>query len=370
MGDDTLYKVATCFLKGIGSVSVKKLIAYLGGVEAVFNETEKTLAKIPEFGIFTIRKMDRSNALLKAKEEIAFMHKNDINFTFYTHKNFPKRLLNCIDSPVLLFYKGRCDFNKTKILSIVGTRSANSYGYNMCENIISQIKNNNHDITIVSGLAYGIDIKAHRQCLKNNIDTIAVLAHGLDIIYPSLHKIYAEEILMSGGAIVSEYPSSSKMVPANFVQRNRIVAGMSDATVVVQSPTKGGSLITAEIANSYNRDVFAFPGRVGDKLSAGCNMLIKTNKAVLLESVKDLEYVLNWEKLNSANNFIQQELFVNLSNEEEEIINILNNNTSVSIDSIFLLTNIPINRLSSLLLKMEFDGLIFLLPGKIYALKR
>lgn len=371
MGNDSLYQIATCFLKGIGSVKVKKLIAYAGSVEAIFLEKEKILAKIPEFGTLSIKKMNRDQALVYAEKEIDFMSRNHINYSFYTHDKFPQRLLNCIDSPSLLFYKGNCDFNKPKSLSIVGTRNANSYGYNICEEIISQLKNQSPQLNIISGLAYGIDIKVHKVCLENNINTIAVLAHGLDSIYPSLHKSYAQQIIDQGGALVSEYPSRAKMMPSNFVQRNRIVAGMSDASIVIQSAIKGGSLITAQLANSYNRDVFAIPGRLGDKLSAGCNSLIKTNRAHLLESALDIEYILNWESISNKESYIQQKiLFENLSSDENLIVKLLNNEKNMSVDSLFVNTNIPMRKLSSILLKMEFDGLIFLSPGKIYSLKR
>jgi len=311
MNDKNLkYKIAITLIPGIGSITAKKLIAYVGSIEGVFKEKLTNLLKIPGIGKNLANEIYSQDVIGKAEEEIKFIEKYNISCLFYLDDDYPNRLKHCEDSPVTLFVKGNCNFNTPKILSIVGTRSATSAGKQICTNIIADLVKNHPDILIVSGLAYGIDIAAHKASLVNNIKTVAVLGHGLDSIYPSVHKIIATKIVKQG-ALISEFLSKTIIDKNNFVKRNRIIAGISDATLVVESGIKGGSLITANIANSYNRDVFAVPGRIDDKYSEGCNFLIKTNRAALVENASDINYMLGWESSKSEKRIIQKELFTN-----------------------------------------------------------
>lgn len=364
---EDIYKVAISFFNGIGPVNTKKVIAYTGSVEGLFKEKKQNLLKIPGIGKAFINSLDRNNALKQAEEELKLMVDNNISIFFYLDKHYPQRLLNCTDSPCTLYYKGDTNFNTTRVVSIVGTRNASDYGRELCNKLIRDLSEKADKPLIVSGLAYGIDICAHKAALRNNLQTVAAVGHGLHMLYPAQHKSYAEEMICQG-AILSEFTSKAKFDPKNFVRRNRIIAGMSDATIVIESAAKGGSLVTADIANSYNRDVFAFPGRVSDKLSIGCNKLIKTNQAHLIEGIADLEYMLGWEDLTEKAKPIQAKLFVDLSPEEEILVNVLKMNNTVSVDIICIETSFPMSKVSSLLLKLEFEGVVRSLPGKIYAL--
>ncbi|MBI9059540.1 MAG: DNA-protecting protein DprA [Labilibaculum sp.] len=364
---EDVYKVAISFLNGIGPVNTKKVIAYTGSLEGLFKEKKQNLLKIPGIGQFFVDRLDREPAITLAEEEIVFIAKNDIQVAFYLDENYPQRLLNCADSPCTLYYKGYTNFNVSRSISIVGTRNASDYGREVCNQLIKDLSEKNIKPIIVSGLAYGVDICAHKAALGNGLQTVAAVGHGLDMMYPSQHKRYAKEII-DQGAIISEFTSKSKFDPKNFVRRNRIIAGMSDATIVIESAAKGGSLVTADIANSYNRDVFAFPGRTSDKSSIGCNKLIKTNQAHLIESIADLEYILGWEDTKKEVKTVQKKLFLELSPDEESLIQVLKENHNTPIDMICIKSDFPMSKVSSLLLKLEFDGLIKSLPGKIYAL--
>jgi len=364
---ETRYKIAFSFLNGLGTKNARKVIAYTGGLEGFFKEKKQNLLKIPGIGKSHIQKLDRDAALREADEELKFIEANAIKLSFYLDENFPQRLLNCPDSPTTLYYKGDIDFNASRILSVVGTRNATDYGKDHCEKLIKALASHAEKTIIVSGLAYGIDICAHKAAMKYNLPTIAVVGHGFHMMYPAQHRKYAEEIIHSGG-IITEFTSQSKLDPRHFVRRNRIIAGMSDATLVMESANKGGSLTTAEIANSYNRDVFAFPGRVGDTFSSGCNHLIKTNQAHLIESVSDLEYILGWDNQVEKNGAVQTKMFTELSSDEELLIGLLSEVGKLGIDMLSVKSKLPMSRVSSLLLKMEFEGHIRALPGKIYSL--
>jgi len=364
---ERIYKIAFSFLNGLGPVNSKKVIAYTGSPQAFFKEKKQNLLKIPGIGNSFLSKLDRSNALLLAEKELQFLEDKDIKYSFYLDKTYPQRLLHCADSPCILYYKGENNFNTERTISIVGTRNASDYGREMCNKLIQDLSEKEIKPSIISGLAYGIDICAHKAALRYNLPTIAALGHDLNQMYPAQHKKYAAEIT-NHGAIVSEFTSKSKFDPKNFVRRNRIIAGMSDATIVIESAAKGGSLVTADIANSYNRDVFAFPGRTTDRFSTGCNHLIKTNQAHLIESAKDLEYILGWENTPQKKKEIQTQLFVELSKEEESIVNMLKQENNSPIDIICLKTSIPMSKVSSILLKLEFNGMVQSHPGKIYSL--
>lgn len=353
-------------IPGIGNINSKKLIAFFGNVENIFKAKKPDLLKVQGIGAFLANEILNKSVLDDAAKEMEFLEKNKIDSYFLLDKEYPERLKHCEDSPVILYFKGVANLNKQKIISIVGTRKATQYGKEHCNELIKNLQLNGHDPIIISGLAYGIDICAHKAALKYNLPTIAVLGHGLTTMYPASHKKHARDIIKRGG-LLTEFSSKAKLDPSNFVKRNRIIAGMADATIVVESGAKGGSLITADIANSYNRDVFAFPGRVNDKYSIGCNRLIKTNRAALIENINDLEYILGWEK-EKAKGAIQKQLFVELSVDEQKVIDSLKLEEQLSIDVICLKTNFPMSKVSSILLKLEFSGLVKSLPGKIYKL--
>ncbi|MDP4210074.1 MAG: DNA-processing protein DprA [Bacteroidota bacterium] len=363
------YKIGITLIPGIGSINAKKLIAYTGNIEAVFSEKKKNLLKIPGIGDSLAANIINHSILERAEKEIEFIERYGIKYSYYLDKDYPSRLKNCEDSPVILFYKGDVEFNQTKVLSIVGTRNATDYGKECCNKLLSDLQSRRHDVLIVSGLAYGIDICAHRAALKNGFDTVAVLGHGLGTLYPAVHKATAKDITKQG-ALVTDFVSDTKLDRNNFVKRNRIIAGLADATLVVESAIKGGALITADIAQSYNRDVLAFPGRVGDQYSRGCNWLVKTNKAALIESVEDLEYQLGWESPLNASAPKQTELFVEISEDEQRIVQTLRESGELPIDLICIHVDMPVSKVSALLLNLEFAGMVRSLPGKVYRLTR
>jgi DNA processing protein len=301
----------------------------------------------------------------RAEEEIRFMQKHGITPVFYLDAAYPKRLSHCEDSPVMLYMKGETDLNQEKVISIVGTREATDYGRELCEKLVADLALFNP--LIVSGLAYGIDIYAHRAALENNLHTVGVFAHGLDKVYPAVHKSTAEK-MMRQGALLTDFTSGTKPDRENFPRRNRIVAGIADATIVIESKRDGGSLITADIANSYNRDVFAFPGRVGDPTSEGCNNIIKQNKAALIQSAADLIYIMGWEALKPKNVPVQKQLFLELKPDEETLVNVLKEKNAINIDDICHSAKMPMSKVSSLLLTLEFSGIVRSLPGKMYKL--
>jgi len=362
-----IYKIAITLIPGIGNVLARNLIAYMGDVEAPFREKKQNLMKVPGIGEILANEIINQKVLEVAEKELDFIEKNQIQYHYFLDDNYPLRLKQCNDSPILLYSRGQADFNTNKIISIVGTRNATNEGRENVNKLIKDIAERGHPCTIVSGLAYGIDIAAHKAALINHLPTIAVVAHGLDMLYPADHKNTAKEII-GNGAVITEFVSKTKLIRQNFVARNRIIAGMSDATIVAESGAEGGSLITAELANSYNRDVFAFPGRISDKHSAGCNKLIKINKAALIESVADLEYILGWEK-NDKKIPQQTSLFVPLTAEEKQISDLLKTHGKLSIDVIAMILQLPMNKLSPILLNMEFSNLINSYPGKVYELR-
>jgi DNA processing protein len=364
MTDQLLYKIGLTLIPGVGDVLGKKLVAYCGGPEAVFLEKRKSLEKIPGIGIQTVRSILDHNVLHRAEEELVFIDKNKIKPLFYLDKAYPKRLQHCADSPLLVYYLGSADLNHQHIIGVVGTRSATEYGKKLCEQLIEGLTSDN--IMIVSGLAYGIDSCAHRSAVKCGLPTVGVLAHGLDRIYPHLNRGLAERMLENGG-LLTEFMSNTNPDRENFPRRNRIVAGMVDALVVVESAKRGGALITADIANSYNRDVFAFPGRIGDMYSEGCNYFIRTNRAVLIESADDIRYIMGWDKL-AGGKPVQTRLFREFSEEEQKIINVFGQEKESTIDALMLQSQLPVSKIAACLLTLEFDGIISALPGKRYKL--
>ena len=367
MDDKMLYKIALSIIPGIGGILARNIVAYVGSVEGIFSESLKSLQKIPGIGEVNAHRIKDKDILVKAEKELNFVTKYEIEVLFYTDKNFPRRLKTCVDAPIILYKRGNLNLNEQRIVSIVGTRNASKYGKQICEELIQNLSERNYKTLIVSGLAYGIDIQAHKSALKYNLPTAGVIAHGLDKMYPSLHAETAKKMLDDGG-LITDFPSGTKIDPSNFIRRNRIIAGLADATIVVESAAKGGALITAEIASSYNRDVFAFPGRAGDPFSKGCNQLIRNSGANLIEGIDDLEYFMGWEQ-TSKEPVRQASLFVELTGEEEKIANLLRENGDLFIDQISSELTLPVSRVSAMLLALEFKNVVIAMPGKMYKLK-
>ncbi len=361
---ELLYQIALTLIPGIGDINGKRLISYCGGLEAVFKEKKAALLKIPGIGPVTLKSILNKSVFDLAEKEIRFIENFLIQTAFFLDEKYPHRLKNCEDSPMLLYYKGNVDLNNSKVLSIVGTRKASAYGRKICKEIIEDLKDLN--ILIVSGLAYGIDTHAHKNAVLYELPTVGVLAHGLDRIYPSENRAMAEKMLNRGG-LLTEFRSGTNPDRENFPRRNRIVSGLSDATLVIESALKGGALITAEIANSYNRDVFAVPGRTTDRYSEGCNFLIKTHRAALIQSAKDIKYILGWDKLEQKTKK-QQKIFIELNTDEQKIVDLLKENEILGIDQISIKIESPTSKIVSTLLNLEFRGIVQCLPGKVFKL--
>jgi DNA processing protein len=360
---DLYYTLALLKVEGVGDIVAKKLINHCGSAEEVFRSKKKKLLAIDGVGEMLFRNLQVTSVFDLAKAEINFIEKENIDFTFYQDNVYPEKLKHCIDSPTILFQSGSIDLQHKKLISIVGTRQVTNYGADFTRNLIEELMPLNP--VIVSGFAYGVDIVAHQAALDCGLQTIGVLAHGLNQTYPKTHKKYITKMEQHGG-FMTEFWSSSNPDRENFIKRNRIVAGMSEATIVIESAEKGGSLITANIANDYNRDVFAVPGRCSDKYSQGCNNLIKTQRANLLTSAADLIYMLNWELEEKAVKSIQKQLFVSLEPEEQKIYDFLQKSGKELLDIIALECDLPIFKISSLLLNMELKGVIRPLPGKLF----
>lgn len=359
------HKIALTFIKSIGPVYAKNLLAYCGSAEAVFSANRKQLLQIPGIGEKTVEAILNTDALKRAEEELKFTEKHGIEVLFFSDDNYPRRLKNCFDSPILLYFKGKADLNHQRIISIVGTRNATDYGKNLCRQLCEVLAP--YNVLVVSGLAYGIDVATHKECIANDITTIGVLGHGLDRLYPQVHKTVSQKMVLNGG-LLSEYPTLTNPDRQNFPQRNRIIAGMADATIVVEASIKGGALITAEIANSYNKDVYAFPGRTNDVFSEGCNFLIKTNRAGLINNAHDLIYYLGWDdELKAKKQITQTTLQLNLTANEQKVVDSLKNG-QLSIDELCLELNIQQSKLAIVILTLEMQGVIVSLPGKVYKL--
>ncbi len=367
MGDDELYSIALTKIQGLGNIGAYNLIKTLGSAKAVFDNRKN----LPEILSLPSRKLvdalDSKEAFLKAEKEISFIEKNRISCITINSELYPSRLRNCDDAPIVLYYRGNCDLNSMHIISVVGTRNISEYGHNICTRFIQELSDIVPDAVIVSGLAYGVDILAHKTALSNGLSTIAVLAHGLDRIYPSVHRKFAIEMLEKGG-LLTEFVSETNPDRQNFIKRNRIVAGMSDAVVIVQSALKGGALITADIADSYGRDCMAFPGNINDEYSKGCNKLIRDNKAVLVTSAEDVVSTLGWEH-KEIKKEIQRELFPEMSDEERKVTEILKlSPNGMQINKIVVDADIPVNRLSATLFELEMKGVVTSLAGGVYKL--
>lgn len=363
MNDFLLYEVALTLIPGIGDVNAKKLVAYCGGAEAVFREKKKNLLHIPGIGERTVNSIVSQNVLSRAERELSFAEKNDIRVLYYLNSDYPKRLQHCYDSPVIIYCKGDADLNVDKVIGVVGTRNVTEYGKYLTDKIIEELSGDG--VLVVSGLAYGVDTCAHKAALDHGLKTVAVLAHGFQTIYPSVNANLASKIILRGGSLLTENISGVEPDRENFPKRNRIVAGMIDCLIVVESASKGGALITADIANSYDRDVFAFPGRKGDVFSEGCNNIIKNNKASLLVDADDIRYVMRWDA-NSKMQAKQLKMFREFTDDEKLILDLFENNEMINLDDVIIETRLSPSKIASILLSLEFDGVVKALPGKRY----
>lgn len=364
MSNDLLYQIALTLTPNIGPVQAKILTEHFGNAEDIFKASKKELGNIEGVGEVRAKSIKMFDNFSTAKKEIEFVEKYKIRTLFLKDEKYPKRLLNCYDSPTLLYYRGNADVNSSKIISIIGTRNNTDYGRQVTEELINELQS--FQVLIISGLAYGIDAIAHKAAVQNNLPTIGVLAHGLDIIYPSAHASLAKQMLQNGG-LLTEFKKDTLPDKHNFPRRNRIVAGMADATIVIETAIKGGSMITAELANGYNRDVFAFPGKVSDSKSTGCNHLIKSNKAILITDAAQLIETLCWDT-KKAKPKKQKELFIALTGDEQVLVDVLKEKETVHIDEIFLKSGLTSSTVAAAMLNLEFQNVVASLPGKMYKL--
>ena len=366
MTNDLLYQLSLTLIPNIGPVQAKILLQHCDA-EEIFHAKKSYLEKIEGIGPVRAASITAFKDFSNAEEEIKFIEKYKIKPLFITDKDYPQRLLNCYDAPTLLFYKGTADLNASKVVAIIGTRSHTDYGKQVTEKLIKELVAQN--VLVVSGLAFGIDSIAHKAAIKNDLPTVAILAHGLDQIYPSEHSGLAKDMIKHGGGLLTEFRTNTKPDKHNFPIRNRIVAGMSDAAIIIETGIKGGSMITAELANGYNKDVFAIPGKVTDNKSAGCNYLIKNNKAMLLTDAQELIEMMNWEdKKKKSEVRSQKQLFIELTADEKIVVNILKEKDLVAIDEINLRSGLSSSAIAAAILNLELQGVVATLPGKLYRL--
>ena len=366
MDSELLYYIGLQILKGVGPVNAKLLLSYCGSAKTVFTANEEELLQIPQIGQITVNQIihSRDVALQRAKEELFYIEKNNIQVLPYNHDEFPNRLKYCDDGPALLFYQGTANLNATKIVTIVGTRRMTDYGKRLIKDLLYEMQG--MELVVVSGLAYGVDTAVHKACVEYNIPTIGVLAHGLDRIYPARNHSLANSMKQKGG-LLTEFLTKTNPDRENFPKRNRIVAGLSDATIVVESDVKGGSLITADIAFSYDRDVMAFPGSVNQQFSGGCNNLIKYNKASLIENAGDVFRLLGWEKTGEEKKNRQRQLFLDLGEVEQKLVKLLMKE-SLSAHLLSVKSSIPLPLVQTHLLNLELKGVVRIAPGNRYTL--
>ena len=366
--DERINILALTLCPGVGVVGARRLVEAMGSAEEVFRRRRELAKLIPGVGKGIVAALDCPDAFKRAEKEMDFVEKNNLTCLTLKDEAYPSRLRECDDAPMVLFFKGNCDFNRLRVLDMVGTRQATDYGKWFCAEFLHDLARLCPDVLVVSGLAYGIDICAHRAALANNLSTVAVLAHGLDRIYPHVHRKTAIEMLENGG-LLTEFLTETTPDRFNFVSRNRIVAGMSDATIVVESAAKGGSLITASLASGYHRDCFAVPGRVTDMVSAGCNRLIREERAMLVQSAEDFVKAMGWDASRTAKpDAVQRNLFLELSPEEERVVRILSKLGDLHINTLVVETDIPVHRMSAMLFELEMKGVVKALVGGTYHL--
>lgn len=364
MDDELLYQVALTMTPQIGPVQARMLVDYFGGASSVFSAKKQSLSQLANIGEIRAKSIKDFTDFKAAEKELKFIEKYGITPLWFQDNRYPKRLLNCYDAPILLYYKGKADLNTKSAVSIIGTRSQTDYGRQVTERIVADLKD--VQATIISGLALGIDAIAHKAALQEGLPTIAVLAHGLHTIYPAQHKTMAKDIVQHGG-LLTEFASTEKPDKHNFPRRNRIVAGMSDATLVIETAIKGGSMITAEIANTYNRDVFAIPGRITDTKSGGCNYLIRLNKASLITDGKQLMEAMGWKQKPKIA-IQQRSLFPDLSDDEKKIVLLLQEKELVHIDELFSKLDMTGSSIAAAILNLELMSVVSSMPGKLYKL--
>ncbi len=365
MLNDLLYQIALTLVPNIGDVHAKALVNIFGDAQSIFKAKTRDLECIEGIGTIRAKSIKAFADFTSSEEELNFIEQYKITPLFINSPGYPQRLLNCYDSPSLLYYRGSSDLNHSKIISIVGTRNNTDYGKTVCEKLIEDCAGEN--IMIVSGLAFGIDTIAHKAALKNQLPTIGVLAHGLDRIYPSQNKLLAKQMVESGG-LLTEFISKTNPDKQNFPKRNRIVAGICDAVLVIETGKKGGSLITAELGNGYNKDVFAIPGRVSDTKSEGCNFLIRNNKASLINNADDLLDMMNWKPVKKQLQQKQRQLFIELTADEKIIVDILSAQEQAGIDELYYKSGLSSSSVAAALLMLEMQNILSSLPGKIYKL--
>lgn len=358
------YALALTRVPGVGDILARRLINAAGSAEAVFKETKGLLSKVERLNKHAVEGISQPVDIKAFEEEILRAVEADVQLLYYQDDAYPHRLKFCDDQPLLLFYKGNADLNHDRIISVVGTRSATLYSKEVVHQLMEVLKV--YDPLVVSGLAFGVDITAHQYALDTGMKTVGVMGHGLDRVYPAIHKPVVEQMIEQGG-VLTEFLEGSRPDRENFPKRNRIVAGLSDAVIVVESSMKGGSMITADLAMSYNRDLFAYPGKAIDPFSAGCNWLIKTQKAIMMEEASDLIYHMGWDVV-TGNTVQQKSLFPELSHEEERIVGLLQENHELGVDDISLEMKLPVSETTIMLLELEFKAVVKSLPGKKYAL--
>ena len=361
--NDLLYTLALQHVPNIGDIIAKRLINHCGSAEAVLKEKQQNLVKIDGIGSVILGDLFKPHHLKEAEKELIFIKENNIQVLYFEEAQYPEKLKHCIDGPMVLFQSGTINLKKQRIISIVGARKITTSGMAFCEDLVEKLAIYNP--VIVSGFAYGTDITAHKAAIKHNLQTIGCLAHGLNQIYPTVHKKYVVDVEKNGG-FFTDFWSTDTFDKNNFLKRNRIIAGLSEATIVIESAEKGGSLVTADIAHSYNRDVFAVPGRTTDLQSAGCNNLIKYQKAHMLTTPLDVPYILGWKLEEDKKPVIQKQLFVELDVTEKVIYEYLKENDKQLLDVIAIECQIPIFKVASVLLTMELKGVIRPLPGKLF----
>ena len=367
MDEHLFYLIALTMVNGVGSITARQLLNAYGDAQSIFQEKQQHLERIPGIGTILAAELKNPDIFQRAENELRFIEDAKIQVLLLGEESYPQRLKECTDAPLVLYYKGNCNLNAEHIISIVGTRHASHYGHEITAALIENLSAAFPDTVIISGLAYGIDVCAHRNALANHLPTVGVLAHGLDRIYPAVHRQYAVEMLKDGG-LITDFPSLTFPDKPNFLKRNRIIAGLSDATVVIESAEKGGSLVTADIAFSYNREVYAYPGRVGDLYSCGCNNLIKTNKAAMITSANDLIEALGWQKGSKKSKPVQAEIFFSDSPETQQVLKLFEANEELHINQMGKATGLSIQQLTSILFELEMDGRIQVLPGNMYKL--
>ncbi len=371
MEKEILYTLALHLLEGVGGIKARQLISYSGSAEAVFNLSRAKLLKIPQIGERIAATLKDTNVIAQAEQELDKALKQNIKILTYHHPDYPKRLRQIYDAPLVLFCKGDTDFNNHKSIAIVGTREATDYGKSITEEIVQDLQK--HQALIVSGLAYGIDIAAHRACLKYNLPTVGIMASGTDVIYPHAHQKTVTQMLEQGSSVLSENKLGTKPDASRFPARNRIIAGMADAVIVVEAKAKGGALITADLAVDYHKEVFAVPAHLHKATSEGCHNLIKTHKASLYTHIKDLETLLNWTNENTQptiNPITFETEMQSLSPVEQKVVEVLMQQPlkAYPIDELSWFVQTPIQQVNSAVLNLELLGFVKALPGKKYSL--